>query len=141
MDIADVRKEVLRAIDRAKRAASERRTRMDEASRDYLRFLDDIAVPLFRQIANALKAEGYTFNVFTPSRSVRLMSDKNAEDYIELVLDESGDHPHVLGRSSRGRGHRVVQSERPIGKGVVADLTDEDVLRFVMEELGPYVER
>jgi hypothetical protein len=141
MDIANVRKEVLRAIERAKRAASERRSRMDEASRDYLTFLDDIAVPLFRQIANALKAEGYTFTVFTPSRSVRLMSDRNAEDFIELVLDESADQPHVLGRSSRGRGHRVVQSERPIGKGAVADLTEEDVLAFVMKELEPFVER
>ena len=46
-----------------------------------------IAVPLFRQVANALKADGYAFTVFTPSGSVRLMSDRVADDYIELTLD------------------------------------------------------
>ncbi len=141
MEIAAVRQRVLRTIDRAKRGAAERRVRMDDAAREYSTFLEDIAVPLFRQIASALKAENYVFNVFTPGGSVRLMSDKNSEDYIELVLDTNGDQPLVIGHSSRGRGHRVVESERPIGEGRVIDLTEEDVLRFVMKELEPLVER
>ena len=141
MDIATVRQHVLRTIDSAKRAAAERRGRVDEASRDYGSFLENLAVPLFRQIANALKAEGYPFTVFTPSGSVRLMSDRNADDYIEVVLDTTGDRPQVIGRSSRGRGHRVLQSERPIRDAKVGDLTEQDVLGFVMKELEPLVER
>jgi hypothetical protein len=141
MEIASVRQQVLQTIDRAKRSAAERRVRTDEASREYAAFLQEIAVPLFRQVANALKAESYVFNVFTPGGSVRLMSDKNADDYIEIVLDTSGDRPLVLGRSSRGRGHRGVESERPIGEGLVRDLTEENVLQFLMKELEPFVER
>ena len=61
----------------------------DRASRDFDVFLQRIGVPLLRQVANALKAEGYAFTVFTPSGSVRLMSDRSSSDYIELTLDTS----------------------------------------------------
>ena len=141
MEIALVRQRVLLTIDRAKRAASERRTRMDEASSDFRSFLDQVAVPLFRQVAAALKAESYTFNVFTPSHSVRLMSEKNASDFIEIVLDTTGDQPLVMGHVSRGRGQRVIESERPIASGNVADLVEEQLLEFVLKELEPFVER
>jgi hypothetical protein len=46
--------------------AGERRTRSDEAAREFDAFLTQIAVPLFRQIAAVLKAEGRMFTVFTP---------------------------------------------------------------------------
>jgi len=128
-------------IDRAKRSASERRARNDEAARAYERFLDQIAIPLFRQVAGALKASSYHFTVFTPGGSVRLMSDKTAEDFIELSLDTSGERPQVLGHASRARGRRVVESERPIAQKAVSDLTDEDVLEFVLKEIEPFVER
>ena len=88
-----------------------------------------------------MKAEGYSFNVFTPGGSVRLMSDKTAEDYIELSLDTSGEQPLVVGHSSRARGRRVVESERPVGEGPVRELTEEQVLASLMEELEPFVER
>ena len=77
MEISDVRKRVLETIDRAKRAAAERRVRADEAAREYGVFLERVAVPLFHQLAGALRAEGYLFNVFTPGGSVRLMSDRS----------------------------------------------------------------
>jgi hypothetical protein len=141
MEIASVRQQVLQTIDRAKRRAAERRVRADEASREYTLFLQEIAIPLFRQVANALKAESYVFNVFTPGGSVRLMSDKNAEDYIEIVLDTTGDRPLVMGHTSRARGHRVVESEAPIGESPVRDLTEEHVLQFLLKELEPFVER
>ena len=142
MEISDVRKRVLETIDRAKRNVADRRVRVDEAQREYEVFLQQIAVPLFQQIANVLRAENYLFNVFTPGGSVRLMSDRAAEDYIELVLDTTDDPPRVTGRASRGRGHRVLESERPIGApGPVRDLTEDDVLRFVMQELERFVER
>ncbi len=79
------------------------------------RFLEGIAVPLFRQIANVLRADGYLFTVFTPSGSVGLMSDRRPEDYIELPLETSGDEPHLVLHSSRTRGGGVIDSERAIG--------------------------
>ena len=75
MEVSVVRQRVLEAIERAKRAAAERRVVNDEAAREYEAFLEQLAVPLFRQVANVLRAEGYLFNVFTPGGSVRLMSD------------------------------------------------------------------
>ncbi len=142
MEISEVRKRVLETIDRAKRAAADRRARADEAGRDYEVFLNRVAVPLFRQIANALRAEGHLFNVFTPSGSVRLMSDRSPEDYIELILDATVDPPHVLVHSSRSRGRRVIESERPLKpSSSIGALTDEDILTMVMKELEPFVEK
>ncbi len=141
MQISDVRKRVLHTIDRAKRTAAERRVRADEAAREYDEFLERVAVPVFRQIANVLRAEGYPFNVFTPGGSVRLASDRSAEDFIELVLDASGHEPAVVGHTSRSRGRRVIESERPVASGAIRDLTEEDVLGFVTGELEPFVDR
>jgi hypothetical protein len=139
MEIADVRKRVNQTIERAKRQASERRTRTDEAGRAFETFLSTIAIPLFKQVASALRPDGYPFNVFTPSGSVRLMSDRGAEDYIELTLDTTGEAPQVLGHSSRNRGRRVVESERPLGEP--GTLTEDDVLDYVLKELEALVER
>lgn len=141
METSAVRQRVTHLIERAKRSASERRARNDEAGRAYERFLEQIAVPLFRQIAGALKASSYHFTVFTPGGSVRLMSDKATENYIELSLDNTGDRPVVMGHTSRARGRRVVESERPVADKAVGDLTDEDVLEFLLKEIEPFVER
>jgi hypothetical protein len=139
MEIADVRKRLLLTIDRARQRAAERRARGDEAARAYSTFLEATAVPLFKQVANALRAEGYPFGLFTPSGSVRLMSDRTAEDFIELTLDTSGDTPHVVGHTSRSRGRRVMESERALGDP--AALTERDVLDFLMNELEGFVDR
>ena len=88
-----------------------------------------------------LKVEGYPFSVFTPGASVRLMSERNADDYIEIVLDMSGAEPAVMGHSRRGRGSRVLESERPVGAGPISQLTEKDVLEYLMKELEPFVER
>lgn len=141
METSALRKRLSETIETAKRTAADRRARSDEASRAYSQFLDTIAVPLFRQVANILKASGYSFTVFTPSGAVRLMSDRSSEDYIELSLDTSGDEPLVLGRSSHGRGRRVVESERAIAERTVAHLTEEDVVQYLLKELEPFVER
>jgi hypothetical protein len=141
MEISDVRKRVLETIDYAKKTAAERRTRTDQAGRDYDVFLDRVAVPLFRQVANVLRAHGYQFTVFTPGGSVRLMSDRAAEDYIELTLDTAGDEARVVGHTSRSRGRRVMESERPVAARTPAELTEDEVLGFVLTELEPFVER
>jgi hypothetical protein len=92
-------------------------------------------------VAQALKVSGYPFTVFTPGGSVKLLSDKSAEDYIELSLDTTGDRPVVLGRTSRTRGRRVIESEHPIAQKPLPDLTEEDVFEFVLKEIVPFVER
>jgi hypothetical protein len=142
MEISDLKRQMLAAIDRARRDAAERRVRIDDAGREYQQLLDRIAIPLFRQVAGVLRAENYQFSVATPGGSVRLMSERSSEDYLELMLDTSGEMPRVLGRASRGRGRRILESERPIGApGPVRDITEHDVLEFVLSELAPFVEK
>jgi hypothetical protein len=142
MEVAEVRRRLLAAIDRARREAATRRERSDDAARAYDTFLSGQAVPVFRQLASALTAEGHPFKVFTPAGSVRLASDHAHDDFIELTLDSAEDPPIVIGRVSRGRGRRAVTSERPVRDGAtVADLTESDVLDFVLSEIAPFVER
>jgi hypothetical protein len=141
METSMVRRGVLETIERARRSAAERRARSDEAAQAYAEFLNQIAIPLVRQLAGSLKASGYPFGVFTPGGSVRLMSERTAEDYIELSLDTSGDTPIVLGHVSRARGRRIVETERPIASEPIAGLTEQQVLDFFLRELEPFVER
>jgi len=139
MEISDVRKKLQSTIERAKRRAADRRARNDAAAGAFETFLEVRAVPLFRQVANALRAEGYHFTVFTPSGSVRLMSDRHGEDYVELLFDGAGEPPQVVGHSSRSRGRNVTESEQPLGEP--AAITEEQLLSFLLKELEPLVER
>jgi len=141
MEISDVRRHVRETIDRAKHRASERRLRNDEAVTSFARFREDVAVPLFKQIVNVLKAEGYAFSVFTPADGVRLISDRNGDDYIEITLDTSGDAPRVMAHISRSRGRRIIEAEREVGSGGPEALGELDLLTFVLKELEPLVER
>jgi len=141
METGDVRRRVQQTIERARRGAADRRTRSDEATRAFDDFLDRVAVPLFKQIANVLKIEGYPFTVFTPSGSVRLMSDKSADDFIELALDTSDRDPRIMAHVSRSRGRRVVDEEQVVGSGRPEALTEEDLLAFLLKALEPFVER
>ena len=93
-------------------------------------------------MASALVAEGHRFKIFTPVGSVRLVSESSGEDYIEIALDTSADPPVVIGRTSRARGRRPTASEYPIKEDVpIEDLTDEDVLAFLLKQLTPFLER
>jgi hypothetical protein len=142
MEVSEIRRRVRAAIESARREAKERRVRGDRAALEYQDFLRDRAVPLFQTVAAALVAEGYRFKVFTPADSVRLASDNSGTDFIELSLDPATDPPTVIGRTSRGRGSRLVDSERPVKEGTaIAELSDEDVLAFLMAEIVGFVER
>lgn len=142
MDTADLRRRFRAAVEQGRARAAERRVRTDAASRDYDVFLEQRAVPIFREFANVLNGEGHTFTIATPAGSVRLTSGRHAEEFIELELDTSQDPPQVIGRSSRGRGRRMTTSERPIrARAPVADLTEEDVVQFLLSEIVPFVER
>lgn len=139
MEISDIKRRVVETIERAKRLGAERRVRTDEAARDYAKFLEQTAIPVFKQVANVLRSEGYPFTVFTPGGSVRLMSDRSPEDYAELALGSGDGEPVVVGHTSRSRGGRVLEMEHPLG--TPATLTEDDVLLFVLKALEPLVER
>jgi hypothetical protein len=140
VEVSVVRRRVQQTIEQAHRAAAGRRQRADEAAKHYAAFLDQVAVPLFRQVANVLKVQNYHFTVFTPGGSVRLMSDRSANDFIEVSLDTSSHEPRIVGHVSYERGRRVVDSERTIGTAVET-LTEDALLDFLLEELGQFVER
>ena len=142
MDIGQLRKSLIRAIETARQDAAARRTRADEAARHYDAFLEHTAVPVFRAMASALKGEGLLFDVMTPSGGVRLVPERAREDGIELSLDTSTDPPQPLVTVMRSRGSRVVRHERPVaGATATSALTDQDVAAMLLEELRPWFER
>ena len=142
MEISHVRNQLRNAIDRARERAQHRRQRTQDAERAYETFLQDVATPVTKQVANALKAEGYAFTVFTPGGGLRLAADRGRDDYVELALDSSGDRPQVVGRISRTRGSRTVADERPIKKDASPEqITEGDMLEFWVDVLEPWFER
>jgi hypothetical protein len=142
MEVSDVRRRLRGAIDEAKRRVSERRLRVDEASRAYEKFLSDVAIPACHMMIHALVGEGHRFKVLTPGQAVRLVPDRTTEEYIELALDTERDVPAVVARTTRGRGRRMISTERPIAEHKpIADLNEEDVIATLLAELVPFVER
>ena len=142
IETSELRKRLRLAIEQSRRAAAARRAQLDEAAAAYNHLLEDTAAPLVHMLANALRAEGYNFTVFTPNGGLRMASAKAAEDYLEFALDTSQAEPFVVLRVNQARGRRVLQHERPIkGRTPVARLTEEDVLQALLEEIAPFVER
>jgi hypothetical protein len=141
METSIVRQRLVVTLEHLKRASKERRARVDEAAREFDVFLERLAAPLFRQLVQILKVEHFTFTVFTPSGAVRLASDRSGDDYLEVSLDASGNEPCVVGHTRRERGGRVLDSTRPIRVCPVRELTEDEVLDFVLKELEPFLER
>lgn len=141
MESSEVRRHLRELLERAKRAAAEKRAHADLANREFPTFLDKVAAPLFRQTASVLKAEGFAFTVFTPGGSLKLASDRSPQDFIEIRLDTSGDVPVVLGHTSRAFGRRILESERAVASGPVGEITEAQVMTFLTEALQPFVER
>ena len=142
MEVSQVRRRLLNAIDDSRRRAQQRRERVSEAQRAYETFLDAVATPITRQLANALKAEGYSFTLFTPAGGLRLASDAGRDDFIDFALDSSGEQPEVIARVSYSRGSRTLDEERPVKRGAAPDaITEEDVLEFLVDALEPWLER
>ena len=69
------------------------------------------------------------------------MSEARADDYIELSLDTSGGQPGVMGSTRIARGRRVVESEHRLGAPPIRELTEGDVLSFLLTELEPFLVR
>ena len=139
-DVAMVRKRVRAAIEQARRDQADRRGRAAEAQKAYDTFLDTAAIPVFRMIANVLKSEGLHFEVMTPAGGVRLQSERQRDDAIEMELDTTADPPQPLVTVTRTRGSRVIQSDRSIkGSNPLVQLTEDDVVEMLLEELRPWL--
>ena len=142
MEISQVRRRVQAAIVAARSRTQERRQRTDAATKDYSVFLETVATPLVQQIANALKAEGHSFTVSTPGDSLRIEHDRGRDNFVEFTLDTTGDRPQVIGRVSQARGSRRLDDERPIKPDALpSEISEEDVLDFVMRALEPWLGR
>jgi hypothetical protein len=142
MDVSDLRKRILRSLDDARKESAERRTTGDQAAAEYDGFLSNIAMPLFRQAATVLSAEGHPFSTHTPAGSVRLVSDHAADDFLELALDATAAPPQVVARTSLTRGRRQLVDERPLAKDrKIGDLTEDDVSKFLVDEVRRLIVR
>ena len=142
VEVSLVRNRLNRAIEAARERAQQRRQRTATAERAYATFLQNVATPVTRLIANSLKVENYAFTVFTPGGGLRLASDRGRDDYVEFALDGSADPPQVVGRIRRVRGSRTLDEERPIKSGTPPEkLSEEDVLTFLLDALQPWLER
>ena len=143
MDVSDLRKRILRAVDDARKDAAERRVRVDESVKAYAEFLAAVAVPLLRQAATVLNATGAAFDVNTPADSARLASQATPETYLEIALDRSGDEPEVVGRISLARGRQgVIVDERVLAPGrPVAKLTEDDLASYLVSAVPRLVVR
>jgi hypothetical protein len=142
LDVAEVRRRLVQKIESARLESAARRQAADRATAVYGPFLENVATPVFRHLVMALRAEGHLFRLFTPAGSVRMSSERSADDFVELALDTTRQPIEVVGRVSHGRGSRLITDERPIREGAaVADLTEEDVLRFLLASITPFVER
>jgi hypothetical protein len=142
VEVSLVRKRVQQAIGAARDRTQLRRLRTADAERAYEVFIRDVATPVTRQVANALKVEGYAVTVFTPGNDLRLASDRGRDDFIELRLDTSGNRPEVMGRISHTRGSRTTDDERPVKAGAAPDaISEDDVLDFLLGAIEPWLER
>ena len=142
MEVSHVRRRLQASIAAARERSQQRRQRSADAERAYAVFLQEVATPVMRQVANALKTEGYSFTVFTPGDGLRLAADRGRDDFIEFALDTSSERPQVIGRISHARGSRTIDEERPVKPGAGPEaLTEDDVLEFLIHALEPWLER
>jgi hypothetical protein len=142
MEVSQVRRRVQAAVAAARERSQQRRQRVADAEGQYDRFLADVAVPLARQVANVLKAEGRSFTVSTPGRNVRLEPDRGRDDFVEITLNTEVDPPDVVGLIRYTRGSRTIDEERPVKSGVAPDqISEDDLLEFLLRALEPWIER
>jgi hypothetical protein len=126
----------------ARERSQQRRQRVAEAENRYDQFLANVATPLARQVVNVLKAEGRSFTVSTPGRSVRLETDRGRDDFVEIALNSEIDPPEVVGLIRYTRGSRTIDEERPVKSGAAPDeITEDDLLEFLLRALEPSIGR
>src|SRR5579864_3618351 len=135
MDVSDLRKRIIHALDDARKEASDRRVAVDGARVAFETFLERVAGPLFKQAATVLRGEGHEFTLHTPVDAVRLVSDRFPQEAIEVELQVEGGVAHVIGRTRLLRGGKdPLVEERPLAPGkAISDLTETDVTLFLVK--------
>jgi hypothetical protein len=142
LEVSNVSRRLKIAREAAKARAAVRRDDAAGAEKAYAAFLETVATPVVRQVANALKVEGLNFTVFTPQNGLRLAADRGRDDFIEVSLDRTGLTPEVVARVSCARGSRTLDETQAIKPGARPDeVTEEDVLEFLLRALEPWLER
>ena len=138
MEVAELRQQILREIERAKVNAANDRQNNQAAHTAYAKFIVEIAGPLVIQAVQILRAERLPLHAQTPAGSARIASETSPDDFIEFVLDTSVRPPRVLGRSSVAAGrHNVVVEEVPIAPGTpISSLTEAALLEFLIPAIG-----
>ena len=138
MEVAELRQQILREIERAQAKSVEQRQSAQAAHTAYAKFIVEVAGPLVKTAVQILRAERLPLQAQTPAGSVRIASESAADDFIEFVLDTTVRPPRVLGRSSITAGrHNVVVEEVPIAPGTsISELTEADLLAFLIPAIG-----
>ena len=140
MEVSHVNRRLKAAMEHARARVQSRRQRTAEAERDFAAFLEQVATPVTRQMANALKVAGLAFTVATPGGGVRLSADRGRDDFIEFGLDSSGDEPQIVGHVRLTRGSRTTDETLPVKAGAAPGaITEDDVLEFLLRALEPWL--
>ena len=122
MDVAELRKRILRELDRpvgGDRTGADRRASADSARVQFNRILNGTIAPLLIQTASILKAEGELCQVHTPSDTAKIAFDSSHEDFIEFMLDTTPP-AHIIGRGSVRRKPNCENT--PVSKWVIAEM-------------------
>ena len=76
LEAGEVRKRLRQTIEAARRDAVARRAALASEQQAFDAFLENHAVPVLRQVASALKAEGHVFQVLTPAGIASHLDDR-----------------------------------------------------------------
>ncbi len=69
MDVSELRKGIIRALDQARKDASVRRSTRDLAATEFEAFLANVAGPVLKQAQDVLRAEKHAFTYQSPTGS------------------------------------------------------------------------
>ena len=139
-DVAVVRKRVKSAIEQARRDQAERRGRVAEAQKSYDTFLETAAIPVFRMIANVLKSEGLHLRSDDAGRrraaAVRAQPRRRHRDGARYDRGSAAAarHDHPRARQPRVQTDRSIKGSNPL-----VQLTEDDVIEMLLEELRPWL--
>jgi hypothetical protein len=140
VEVSHVNRRLKAAMEQARARAQARRQHTAEAEQGFAVFLEQVATPVSRQMANALKVAGMPFTLATPGGGVRLSADRGRDDFIEFGLDSSGDDPQVVGHVRLTRGSRTTDETLPVKAGAApGEITEDDVLEFLLRALEPWL--
>lgn len=142
LDVAEVKRRVRLRIEALRHEAAHHRAQAGAATAAYEPWLERVGIPLFRQFAGVLRAEGLLFRLVTPAGVARIEAERSADDYLELVLDTTRRPPAILVRSSYTRGSQVSTGERVVAEGIDYDhVSPAQVLDALLEDATPFLGR